>query len=103
MKGKNALQWSRLSCHEVVDSQVHPSRFALASDLADFLGRMGCSSKTYAFGKTGPLLSESRFEASPASAALAWPRTRQDVSIEETQSDIIDSRSFGHGQMGSTG
>jgi len=39
-EGKNALKWTRLSCHDFVDNQVRPQLFALAYNLGNFLRRL---------------------------------------------------------------
>ena len=43
-EGKNAVKWTRLSCHDFVDNQVRlsrcPSGFALAYNLGNFLRRL---------------------------------------------------------------
>jgi len=43
-EGKNAVKWTRLSCHDFVDNQVRLSRctsgFALAYNLGNFLRRL---------------------------------------------------------------
>ena len=37
--GKNAVKWTRLSCHDFVDNQARLKLFALAYDLGNFLRR----------------------------------------------------------------
>jgi hypothetical protein len=39
-EGKNAVKWTRLSCHDFVDNQVRLQLFALAYNLANFLRRL---------------------------------------------------------------
>ncbi len=39
-EGKNALKWTRLSCHDFVDNQVRLQLFALAYNLGNFLRRL---------------------------------------------------------------
>jgi len=39
-KGKYALKWTRLSCHDFIDSQVRLQLFALAYNLGNFLRRL---------------------------------------------------------------
>jgi len=39
-EGKNAVKWTRLSCHDFGDNQVRLQLFALAHDLGDFLRRL---------------------------------------------------------------
>jgi len=39
-EGKNAVKWTRLSCHEFVDNQVRLQLFALAYNLGNFLRRL---------------------------------------------------------------
>jgi len=39
-EGKNAIQWTRLSCHDFVDNQVRLQLFALAYNLGNFLRRL---------------------------------------------------------------
>jgi len=39
-EGKNALRWTRLSCHDFVDNQVRLQLFALAYNLGNFLRRL---------------------------------------------------------------
>jgi hypothetical protein len=39
-EGKNAVKWTRLSCHEFADNQVRLQLFALAYNLANFLRRL---------------------------------------------------------------
>jgi len=39
-EGKNAVKWSRLSCHDFVDNQVRLQLFALAYNLGNFLRRL---------------------------------------------------------------
>ena len=39
-KGKNAVKWTRLSCHDFVDNQVRLQLFALAYNLGNFLRRL---------------------------------------------------------------
>jgi hypothetical protein len=39
-EGKNALNWTRLSCHDFADNQVRLQLFALAYNLANFLRRL---------------------------------------------------------------
>ena len=39
-EGKNAVKWTRLSCHELVDNQVRPQLFALAYNLDAFHRRL---------------------------------------------------------------
>ena len=39
-KGKYALKWARLSCHDFVDNQVRLQLFALAYNLGNFLRRL---------------------------------------------------------------
>src|SRR5450631_532938 len=36
-KGKNAVKWTRLSCHDFVDNQVRVQLFVLAYNLGNFL------------------------------------------------------------------
>jgi hypothetical protein len=36
-EGKNAVKWTRLSCHDFVDNQVRPQLFVLAYNLGNFL------------------------------------------------------------------
>ena len=38
-EGKNAVKWTKLSCHDFVDNQVRPQLFALAYNLGNFLRR----------------------------------------------------------------
>jgi hypothetical protein len=35
-EGKNAVKWTRLSCHDFIDNQVRLQLFALAYNLGDF-------------------------------------------------------------------
>jgi hypothetical protein len=39
-EGKNAVKWTRLSCHDFVDNQVRLQLFALAYNLSNFLRRL---------------------------------------------------------------
>ena len=39
-EGKNAVKWTRLSCHDFVDNQVRLHLFALAYNLGNFLRRI---------------------------------------------------------------
>ena len=39
-KGKNAVKWTRLSCHGFVDNQVRLQLFAWAYNLGNFLRRL---------------------------------------------------------------
>ena len=39
-EGKNAIKWTRLSCHDFVDNQVRLQMFALAYNLGNFLRRL---------------------------------------------------------------
>ncbi len=39
-EGKNALKWTKLSCHDFVDNQVRLQLFALAYNLGNFLRRL---------------------------------------------------------------
>ena len=39
-EGKNAVKWTRLSCHDFVDNQVRVQLFALAYNLGNFLRRL---------------------------------------------------------------
>ncbi len=39
-EGKNAVKWTRLSCHDFVDNQVQLQLFALAYNLGNFLRRL---------------------------------------------------------------
>jgi hypothetical protein len=39
-EGKYALNWAQLSCHDVVDNQVHLQLFALAYNIGNFLRRL---------------------------------------------------------------
>jgi len=39
-EGKNAVKWTRLSCHDLVDSQVRLQLLALAYDLGNSLRRL---------------------------------------------------------------
>ena len=39
-EGKNAVKWTRLSCHDFVDNQVRLQLFALAYTLGNFLRRL---------------------------------------------------------------
>jgi len=39
-EGKNAVKWTRLSCHDFVDNQVRMQLFALAYNLGNFLRRL---------------------------------------------------------------
>ncbi len=39
-EGKNAIKWTRLSCHDFVDNQVRLQLFALAYNLGNFLRRL---------------------------------------------------------------
>jgi hypothetical protein len=39
-EGKNALKWTRLSCHDFADNQVRLQLFALAYNLGNFLRRL---------------------------------------------------------------
>ena len=39
-EGKNALKWTKLSCHDFVDNQVRLQLFALAYNLGNFLRRV---------------------------------------------------------------
>ena len=38
-EGKNAVKWTKLSCHDFVDNQVRLQLFALAYNLGNFLRR----------------------------------------------------------------
>ena len=40
IKGKYALNWTRLSCHDFTDNQVRLQLFLLAYNLANFLRRL---------------------------------------------------------------
>lgn len=40
-EGKNAINWTRLSCHEFQDNEVRLQLFALSYNLANFLRRLG--------------------------------------------------------------
>ena len=39
-EGKNAVKWTRLSCHDFADNQVRLQLFALAYNLGNFLRRL---------------------------------------------------------------
>jgi hypothetical protein len=39
-EGKSAVKWTRLSCHDFVDNQMHLQLFALAYNLGNFLRRL---------------------------------------------------------------
>ena len=39
-EGKNAVKWTKLSCHDFVDNQVRLPLFALAYNLGNFLRRL---------------------------------------------------------------
>jgi len=39
-ESKNAVKWTRLSCHDFVDNQVRPQLFGLAYNLGNFLRRL---------------------------------------------------------------
>ena len=39
-EGKNAVKWTKLSCHDFVDNQVRLQLFALAYNLGNFLRRL---------------------------------------------------------------
>ncbi len=39
-EGKNAVKWTRLSCHDFVDNQVRLQLFGLAYNLGNFLRRL---------------------------------------------------------------
>ncbi len=39
-EGKNAVKWTRLSCHDFVDNQVRLQLFTLAYNLGNFLRRL---------------------------------------------------------------
>ena len=39
-EGKNAVKWTRLSCHDFVDNKLRLQLFALAYNLGDFLRRL---------------------------------------------------------------
>ena len=39
-EGKNAVKWTRLSCHDFMDNQVRMQLFALAYNLGNFLRRL---------------------------------------------------------------
>jgi hypothetical protein len=39
-EGKNAVKWTRLSCHDLADNQVRLQLFALAYNLGNFLRRL---------------------------------------------------------------
>ena len=39
-EGKNAIKWTKLSCHDFVDNQVRLQLFALAYNLGNFLRRL---------------------------------------------------------------
>jgi hypothetical protein len=39
-EGKNAVKWTRLSCHDFLDNQVRLQLFALAYNLGNFLRRL---------------------------------------------------------------
>ncbi len=39
-EGKNAVKWTRLSCHDFVDNQVRLQLFSLAYNLGNFLRRL---------------------------------------------------------------
>ena len=39
-EGKNAVKWTKLSCHDFVDNQVRLQLFALAYNLGNFLRRV---------------------------------------------------------------
>jgi hypothetical protein len=39
-EGKNAVKWTRLSCHDFVDNQVRLQLFALAYNLGNFFRRL---------------------------------------------------------------
>ena len=39
-EGKNAVKWTKLSCHDFVDNQVRRQLFALANNLGNFLRRL---------------------------------------------------------------
>ena len=43
-EGKNAVKWTRLSCHDFVDNQVRLQLFALAYNLGNFLRRLALPS-----------------------------------------------------------
>jgi len=43
-EGKNAVKWTRLSCHDFVDNQVRLQLFALAYNLGNFLRRIALPS-----------------------------------------------------------
>jgi hypothetical protein len=42
-EGKNAVKWTRLSCHDFLDNQVRLQLFALAYNLGNFLRRLALS------------------------------------------------------------
>jgi hypothetical protein len=39
-EGKNAVKWTKLSCHDFVDNQVRLQLFALAYNLGNFLRQL---------------------------------------------------------------
>jgi hypothetical protein len=39
-EGKNAIKWTKLSCHDFVDNQVRLQLFALAYNIGNFLRRL---------------------------------------------------------------
>jgi hypothetical protein len=41
-EGKNAVKWTRLSCHDFADNQVRLQLFVLAYNLGNFLRRRCC-------------------------------------------------------------
>ncbi|UCG60254.1 MAG: transposase [Phycisphaerales bacterium] len=44
-EGQYPLNWTRLSCHDFADHQVHLELFALAYNLGNFLRRLACLSQ----------------------------------------------------------
>jgi len=44
-EGKNAVKWTKLSCHDFEDNQVRLQLFALAYNLGNFLRRLALPSK----------------------------------------------------------
>jgi len=41
-EGKNAVKWTKLSCHDFVDNPVRLQLFALAYNLGNFCGGLSC-------------------------------------------------------------
>jgi len=53
-EGKNAVKWTKLSCHDFVDNQVRLPLFALAYNLGNFLRRLALPGSVKHWSMTTP-------------------------------------------------